>query len=68
VRARDADAFAGAIRTLLRDPELRARMGADAVAHVRAHHDVSSAARQLDVIVRDALDRCRRADTTAVSC
>ena len=68
VPARDAGAFAGAIRTLLCNPELRARMGAEAFAHVRAHHDVSSAARQVDAIVRDVLDRRRRADATAVSC
>ena len=68
VPARDPEAFAGAVRTLLRDPELRARMGAEAFAHVRTHHDVSSAARQLDAIVCDALTRCRRADTTTVQC
>jgi len=68
VPARDPGAFAEAIRTLLGDPALRARMGAAALAHVLAHHDVSSAARQLDAIVRDTLARCRRADAAAISC
>jgi len=68
VPARDPGAFAEAIRTLLGDPALRARMGAAALAHVLARHDVSSAARQLDAIVRDTLARCRRADAAAISC
>lgn len=68
VPARDPGAFAEATRTLLRDPQRRARMGAQALAYVRAHHDMPSAARQLDAIVGDALARSRRADRTAVSC
>ena len=68
VPARDPGAFAEATRTLLGDPQRRARMGAQALAYVRAHHDMPSAARQLDAIVGDALARSRRADRTAVSC
>ena len=68
VPPRDPGAFAEAVRTLLREPQLRARMGADAFANVRAHHDMASAARQLDAIVRDTLARSRHGQPTAVSC
>jgi glycosyltransferase involved in cell wall biosynthesis len=61
VPPRDTDAFAHAVRRLLGDKALRERMGAAALAYVRVHHDLSSAARQLDAIVREARARHRRA-------
>ncbi|HSC23585.1 MAG TPA: glycosyltransferase family 4 protein [Casimicrobiaceae bacterium] len=64
----DPGAFAGALRRMLGDAALRERMGAEAFAHVRAHHDVSSAARQLDAILQDTLARNRRADAATVPC
>jgi glycosyltransferase involved in cell wall biosynthesis len=63
----DAAAFATAMRRLLGDAALRRRMAADAFTRVRAHHDVSSAARQLDAIVRDTVARHRR-DALPVPC
>jgi glycosyltransferase involved in cell wall biosynthesis len=64
----DPGAFAGALRRMLGDAVLRERMGAEAFAHVRAHHDMSSAARQLDAILRDTLARNRRPDAATVPC
>ena len=57
----DAGAFAYALRRLLDDKALRDRMGAEAFGYVRAQHDLPSAARQLDTIVRETVARYRRA-------
>ncbi len=43
----DKNAFASAVGTLLLDRPLRERMGEAAYAHVRAEHDLASAARRL---------------------
>jgi glycosyltransferase involved in cell wall biosynthesis len=51
----DIDGFAAALRTLLLDPALRHRMGAAAFDHVRARHDLATAARRLDAILRDVV-------------
>jgi len=58
---RDADAFAHAVRRLVVDKALRERLAAEAFRYVRMHHDLSSAARQLDTIVRDTAARHGRA-------
>ncbi len=61
VPPRDAGAFARAVRRLLDDKALRDRMGVEAFGYVRAQHDLPSAARQLDTIVRETVARYRRA-------
>jgi glycosyltransferase involved in cell wall biosynthesis len=43
----DADAFAAAVRRLLRDPAMHARFGNAARRHVRCAHDLPAAARRL---------------------
>jgi glycosyltransferase involved in cell wall biosynthesis len=63
----DAGAFAGALRQLIVDAPLRERMRNQALAHVRAHHDLPAAARRLDAILHEVGERHRRAHTAAVS-
>jgi glycosyltransferase involved in cell wall biosynthesis len=52
VPAGDAEAFAAATRRLLQDAELRDRMGREAVAYVRARHDLPAAATRIDALLR----------------
>jgi glycosyltransferase involved in cell wall biosynthesis len=54
--AGDASAFAACVRSLLTDASTRDRMSHDAPMRVRAHHDVRSAARRLDAILRDTVN------------
>lgn len=59
VRPGDADALAGAIKSLLNDPERCARMGAAASEHIRANFTWQRTARMTvelyeEVIARDA--------------
>jgi len=61
VPQRDAGAFAHAVRQLLGDKARRERMGAEAFGYVRTQHDLPSAARQLDTIVRETVARYRHA-------
>src|SRR6185437_15098003 len=61
VPPRNVDAFAHAVRRLVGDKALRERLAAEAFSYVRMHHDLSSAARQLDTIVRDTAARHGRA-------
>jgi len=61
----DVAAFAGALRQLIVDAPLRERMGEDALAHVRAHHDLPAAARQLDAILHEVVARHRREHAAA---
>jgi glycosyltransferase involved in cell wall biosynthesis len=68
VAPNDPGAFAAGLRRMLCDAALRERMGAAAFAHVRAHHDVTSAALQLDAILRETLTRHRRAKVATVPC
>jgi glycosyltransferase involved in cell wall biosynthesis len=56
----DAEAFASAVRRLIRDPAARAAMGLAAVQKVRREHDVSIAAARLAGLI-DALGRKRAA-------
>jgi len=62
----NVDRLAAAIRTLILDPALRRRMGANAFDYVREHHDIATAATRLDAILRDVVRRHRvaRAETT----
>src|SRR6185503_14723133 len=55
----DAVAFAGALRSLLGNPAVRRAMGCAASAHVRDHHDLSTAARRLDDILSGVVARRR---------
>jgi glycosyltransferase involved in cell wall biosynthesis len=48
----DVDAFAAATQRLLIDPEMRDRMGREAVAYVRARHDLPAAAARIDALLR----------------
>jgi glycosyltransferase involved in cell wall biosynthesis len=54
-------AFADALRQLIVDAPLRERMGTEAFAHVCAHHDLPAAARQLDAILHEVVERHRQA-------
>jgi glycosyltransferase involved in cell wall biosynthesis len=65
VPAGDAGAFADALRQLIVDASLRERMRTEAFAHVRAHHDLPAAARRLDAILHDVVERHRRAHAAA---
>lgn len=53
----DAVAFAAALRRLLDDPSSCRAMGIAASAHVREHHDLPLAARNLDDILRAVVAR-----------
>ncbi|MSP48672.1 MAG: glycosyltransferase [Alphaproteobacteria bacterium] len=53
----DVAAFAGAVATLLDDPQRLLAMGRAARAHVRRHHDLPEAARRLDRILAQAARR-----------
>ena len=48
----DPDAFAMATERLLRDAALRERMGREALAYVRARHDLPVAASRIDALLR----------------
>jgi glycosyltransferase involved in cell wall biosynthesis len=52
VAAGDVDAFAGAVRQLLTDRELRLRMAGEAAAHALSEHDLPTAAARLDALLR----------------
>jgi glycosyltransferase involved in cell wall biosynthesis len=56
----DIDAFAAALRGLLRDPARRRTMGDRALEIVAGQHDVASAAATLDSTLRDVMARRRR--------
>jgi glycosyltransferase involved in cell wall biosynthesis len=64
----DPAAFAQAVSQLLQDDAVRERMGRDASAYVRSHHDMSSAARHLDAILRDTMAQHRIAHAAAFAC
>jgi glycosyltransferase involved in cell wall biosynthesis len=51
----DEPALAAALLRLLADPDLRTAAGRRALAHVRAHHDVRSAADAVSALYRDLL-------------
>ncbi|MGI8896591.1 MAG: glycosyltransferase family 4 protein, partial [Casimicrobiaceae bacterium] len=51
----DAEAFAEATLRLLRNAEVRQRMGREAWAYVRAQHDLPAAAARIDVLLRRAV-------------
>jgi glycosyltransferase involved in cell wall biosynthesis len=51
----DVAAFAASVGQLLADAPARARMGAAAVAHIAARHDLPVAARRLDAILAAAV-------------
>lgn len=48
----DVKAFTAATKRLLLDAKLRQRMGRDAEAYVRAHHDLPMAAARIDTLLR----------------
>jgi glycosyltransferase involved in cell wall biosynthesis len=52
VPAGDIEAFAGAIRRLVADTDLRQRMAREAMAYVRAEHDLPAAAARIDAVLR----------------
>jgi glycosyltransferase involved in cell wall biosynthesis len=56
----DAASFAADLAALLDDPDRRRRMGEAAARRIRAEHDLDSAARRLDALLRGitAGDRC----------
>ncbi len=54
VRSAEAGAFSAAIAGLLADPRLRKAMSDAAVRRVESEHDLPSAARRLDAIIREA--------------
>ena len=56
----DIDAFAAALRGLLRDAARRRTMGDRALEIVAGRHDVASAAATLDSTLRDVVARRRR--------
>ncbi|HEY7688697.1 MAG TPA: glycosyltransferase family 4 protein [Dongiaceae bacterium] len=60
----DVEAFAAAIRELLRDTARRRAMGDKALETVASHHDVASAAATLDRTLRDVIARRRRKTET----
>jgi glycosyltransferase involved in cell wall biosynthesis len=62
----DADAFAAATQSLLIDAAMRERMGREAVAYVRARHDLPAAAARIDAILRRVVTN--RATTGAGEC
>lgn len=51
--AEDPRAFAGAIASLLRDPDRRTRLGNTARNHALTHHGLESGAQRLDIILKD---------------
>ena len=63
----DAVAFADALRSLLGNPAFRRAMGRAASAHVRDHHDLSTAARRLDDVLSGVVARRRSGVTSARS-
>ena len=65
VPAGDVAAFADALRKVIVDASLRERMRTEASAHVRAHHDLPAAARRLDAILHEVVERHRRAHAAA---
>ena len=65
VPAGDVAAFADALRKLIVDASWRERMRTEASAHVRAHHDLPAAARRLDAILHEVVERHRRAHAAA---
>jgi glycosyltransferase involved in cell wall biosynthesis len=67
-KAGDAAAFADAVRSLARDAPLRERMAAEACTRVAQHHHVVVAARQLDAMLRDVVQRHRDARSLALPC
>ncbi len=54
--AGDRGAFAEALATLIEDPSRRGAMAETALAKVEAQHGIASAARQLDAILREAVE------------
>jgi glycosyltransferase involved in cell wall biosynthesis len=65
VPAGDVDAFAAATTRLATDAELRDRMGREAVAYVRARHDLPAAAARIDALLRRVTGDRAAAGTTA---
>jgi phosphatidylinositol alpha-1,6-mannosyltransferase len=43
--------YVKALENLIREPELRRKMGARAVDHIRQHHDLAANYRQMDTIL-----------------
>ncbi len=48
----DAEGFAAAVAKLVGDRALRMRMGRAAAAYVRRHHDIATAAAEIDALLR----------------
>jgi glycosyltransferase involved in cell wall biosynthesis len=65
VPAGDIEAFAAATTRLATDGELRDRMGREAVAYVRARHDLPAAAARIDALLRRVM--AERATTGAIA-
>lgn len=65
VRAGDVDAFAAATVRLATDAQLRERMGREAIAYVRARHDLPAAAANIDVLLRRVVADGATTDATA---
>lgn len=59
VASDDRDALARAAAALLDDPALRRRMGKAAMKNVQKHHDLATAARQLDRVLKRVAKRTR---------
>jgi glycosyltransferase involved in cell wall biosynthesis len=56
----DDAAFADAVRRVIVDAALRARMAHAASARAFAHHDIVGAAAKLDALLRDVVSAARR--------
>ena len=63
----DTAELAAAIRTFADDARLRERLGRNASLHVRERHDIGQAATRLDAVLRQVVDRYRRASVSARS-
>jgi glycosyltransferase involved in cell wall biosynthesis len=61
----DVDAFAAATARLATDAALRERMGREALAYVRARHDLPAAAARIDALLRRVVADCVASGATA---
>jgi glycosyltransferase involved in cell wall biosynthesis len=60
VPRRDVDALAGAVASLLRDPALRAEMGARARERQRLEFDIDATVRRLEALYEELFSASRR--------
>jgi glycosyltransferase involved in cell wall biosynthesis len=65
VPQRDVDAFAGALRELLADADLRARLGEEGRRRVEEHFGAERWLREIEAVYRRVLDRQARPSATA---